>query len=101
MKVTKHAIDRYKSRISNISNEDAKDKLIEIATKGKVVYERLNAANIMEVEKIINYKGVEILVIKNLKNRSQYIITCLGGTKFRKWYKKEKMQEFRNRKIAI
>lgn len=96
MKVTKHAIKRYRQRVQHdVSDELAETMLLEIARKGKVVNKKINAQNAMELEIYVTYKGVEILIIKNLKEKKYYIITCLGDSQLRKWYKKQKLDVFR------
>lgn len=96
MNVTKHAIKRYKQRVQHdISDELAEKMLLEIAKKGKITNKRINAQNIMELEIYVAYKGVEILLIKNLESKKHYIITCLGDSKLRGWYRKQKLDVFR------
>jgi hypothetical protein len=86
IKVTKHAIRRYRERLFDFSssNEQVAKILQNISTMGKMIQPKPNfAENCFEIK----YKGISIVIIEELDTR--VIITCLGEDSYRKWIKTE------------
>lgn len=84
IKVTKHAIKRYRERLFDYSSSD--DTIIDImkgiARNGTIVRSRLhNSDSCWEIV----HKGVYIVAVKG--PNSQIVITCLGDASYRKWLK--------------
>lgn len=83
IQVTEHAIKRYRERFFDYSSPKAviKDKLIEVARKGKKICIKPGDSVCAEVL----HKGTYIVIACEEDNIT--IITCLGDLKYRKWVK--------------
>lgn len=84
IKVTKHAIKRYRERLFNYSssNEEIIHTLARIAKLGKIVCFKPNdLENCIEIK----YNGISVVAVK--QEQDLIIITCLGEDKYRKWIK--------------
>lgn len=91
IKVTKHAIERYRERLCDYSssNEQIIKVLSEIACKGRGIATRPSAyGQCMEIK----CKGISIVLALNGDNAA--ILTCLGDNAYRKWVKHQSLPGF-------
>jgi hypothetical protein len=94
IKITKHAICRYRERMFDFTstNEKIKSILKVIATEGKrIVYRPVGYGECIEVK----HRGIAVVLI-NQKNES-VVITCLGDERYRKWAKHQELFKIRGR----
>ncbi|HBF76636.1 hypothetical protein [Clostridium tyrobutyricum] len=97
IRVTDHAIARYKERIDDsLSDEEIKKELLGIYKSGKKTKLRECVFEKNATEYIFENKNAAILVIIKYaikgKKRKYYggvIVTCLGDSTTRKWYKEQ------------
>lgn len=98
IKVTKHAIRRYRERVFDYSASDFEivKMLAEIASKGTVVCSKPNSLdNCVELK----YKGISIVAVKD--RGFLVVITCLGESSYRKWVKSQGMPTFLSQKLRF
>ncbi|NFA60127.1 hypothetical protein EXM63_06650 [Clostridium botulinum] len=95
--VTKHAINRYISRIlsdgEKVNITKIKEDLINIALNGQLITKKKMINEENSWKKVIQYDEITILVIE--KKYSRVIITCLGDNTSHKWYKTQKLKDQR------
>ncbi len=89
IKVTEHAIKRYRERFFDYSStEDAiKNLLIETARKGTTVCKRPGNGHCTELK----YK--DTYIVAAYEQDELTIITCLGNRMYRKWVKHQDSYE--------
>lgn len=86
IKVTKHAIERYRERTFNqyLNDQEVERILRDIASSGKQVRSRfIGSGNCMEVMG----KGIFIVLVH--EGNLATVITCLGDEKYRRWVKSQ------------
>lgn len=84
IKVTKHAIKRYRERLFDYSSSDREiiSKLKLIAKRGRLIALKPNDMdNCIEIK----YEGISIVAVQ--QQHELVIITCLGQDNYRKWIK--------------
>jgi hypothetical protein len=96
IKISKHAINRYRERLFeySASDEEIIQMLTNIAVKGKKVCDKPDYHN-QCIE--IAYKGISIVVVQD--RQGQVVITCLGERGYRNWVKAKGMCSFLSQSI--
>lgn len=96
VKVTKHAVKRYRERLFDYMATDTEiiNRIIGIATKGDLICSKPNQINnCMEIK----YKGVSIVVIQD--QTDLVVITCLGEANYRRWIKSKGESTFISQRL--
>ncbi|HCF50374.1 MAG TPA: hypothetical protein DER60_08835 [Syntrophomonas sp.] len=98
IKVTKHAIKRYRERLFDYSSTDKEiiSKLKHIAQKGRLIAFKPNDLdNCVEMK----HQGISIVAVK--QQQELVVITCLGQDNYRKWIKSKGMCTFVSQRLRF
>ncbi|NLX87841.1 MAG: hypothetical protein GXZ09_00305 [Syntrophomonadaceae bacterium] len=98
VKVTKHAIKRYRERLFDYSSSDGEiiSKLKHIAHRGRLVaFKPHDMDNCVELK----YEGISIVAVQ--QPQELVIITCLGQDNYRKWIKSKGMCTYVSQRLRF
>ncbi len=96
IKVSKHAIERYRERLFDYYSTDGeiKHRLIGIVKRGKVIcFKPHDLGDCMEIK----HKGLSVVVVRH--GEESVIITCLGEDRYRSWIKSKGSYPFTSRRL--
>lgn len=91
VKVTEHAVERYRQRTMRVdmADNEVTGNLIAAALRGKQVAKR--AGNAWEVE----YQKLTVIVI--YEKDLIIVVSCLGDKKYRRWIQRQEKPRYQKR----
>lgn len=85
VRITWHAVKRYKERIEECSDDDAMNKILKIVYLGKVIAQRKRGAY---TEKAIRYNDA-IIVVYEYEGGNVIVVSVVKVEYERCWWKKQ------------